>query len=351
MYQGLIVMFFRPAVLAFAFIVASVYSQAQISLLQQQQMQSPGQGHGFSILNGNVRNADNKPLKDVRVELREANSGTTLDSVYTNISGNFEFPRVPKGRYEIVAIAGLEESRERIEMDGLTGAVNLRMAARTTASDGRDHNSISVAQYKVPNKAREEFKRASKLAGEQKTDEAKKHLENALAICPAYADAFTLRGILKLDAHDHPGAMIDLQKAVEADGNYALAYIVMGAAQNMDAKFDDAIRSLERALTLAPASWQAYFEMAKALVGKAKYAPALAQLDRAQALSPNDYPLIHLVKAHAMLSLNNYSDAMTELQTYLAKEPSGPNSEQAHKMMDRARAFAAVPQKEVAASK
>jgi hypothetical protein len=36
---------------------------------------------------------------------------------------------------------------------------------------------------------------------------------------------------------------------------------------------------------------------------------------------------------------------MTELQAYLDKEPSGPNSEQAHKMMDRARAFAAVGEK------
>jgi tetratricopeptide (TPR) repeat protein len=335
-------MFFRPAVLAFAFILSSVYSLAQLSLPYQQQMQSPGQGQGnFNPLSGNIRSADNKPLKDVRVELREASSGVAVGSVYTNISGNFEFPRVARGLYEVVATAGLEETRERIEMNGLAGTVNMRLAVQTRASDGNDHNSISVAQYKVPSKAREEFKKANKLAGEQKAEEAKKHLENALAVYPAYADAFTLRGILKLDAHDRQGALADLQKAIEADGNYALAYIVMGAAQNMDSKFDDAIRSLEHGQTLAPTSWQACFEMGKALVGKAKYEPALAQLGRAQTLAPNDYPLIHLVKAHAMLALNNYSDAMTELQAYLAKEPSGPNSEQAQKMLDRARTFAA----------
>jgi len=307
-------------------------------------MQFPGERQDDpTSLSGNVRSADNKPLKDVRVELRENGSGVAVVSVYTNVSGNFEFPRVPKGIYEVVATAGLEEARERIEITALPGAVNLRMATHAAAAtDGNGPNSISVAQYKVPGKAREEFKKANKLAQEQKHEEALEHLEKALAIYPAYADALTLCGILKIDIHDHAGAMADLQKAIDADGNHALAYIVMGAAQNMDSKFDDAIRSLERGQTLAPTSWQAYFEMGKALVGKARYEPALAQFSRAQALAPSDYPLIHLVKAHAMLSLNNYSEAMAELQSYLAKEPNGPNSEQAQKMLDKARSFAVV---------
>jgi len=81
--------------------------------------------------------------------------------------------------------------------------------------------------------------------------------------------------------------------------------------------------------------------MGKSLVGKTQYEAALRQLSRAQALAPEEYPLIHLVKAHAMLALNNYADAMTELQAYLEKEPSGPNSEQAQKMLAQAKAFAA----------
>ena len=333
-------MLFRPAVFAFAFALTSLYLQAQGNPFNQPPMQSSGLSQGnSSSLSGNVRSADNKPLKDVRVELRAASSGVIVGSAYTNIGGAFEFPRVDRGMYEVVATAGLEETRERIEITGVPAAVNLRLAVQTQVADGRDHNSVSVAQYKVPGKARDEFKKANKLVGEQKPEEARKHLENALAIYPSYADAYTLRGILKMDAHDHDGALADLQKAMDADGNYALAYLVMGAAKNMDSKFDDAIRSLQRAQTLAPTSWQACFEMAKALIGKAKYEDALVQLGRAQALVQHDYPLIHLVKAHAMLSLNNYSEAMTELQSYLAKEPTGPNSAQAQKMLERARAF------------
>jgi len=333
-------MLFRPAVVVLVFVLTSSYLQAQGLPFNPQQMQSLGSHTGNSSpISGSVRTADDKPLKDVRVELRDAGSGVVVGSVYTNVAGYFEFPQVNRGLYEVVATAGLEEARERLEINGLPGTVNLRLAVQSRASDGRDRNSVSVAQYKVPGKARDELKKANKLIGERKFDDAMKHVENALAIYPNYADAYTMRGILKMDAHDHDGAVADLQKAIQIDGNYALAYIVMGAAKNLDGKFDDAIRALERAETLAPTSWQACFEMGKALVGKANYQEALNQLGRAQVLVPQEYPLIHLVKAHAMLALSNYSDAMSELQVYLEKEPNGPNSAQAQKMLDRARAF------------
>lgn len=332
-------MLFRPAIVVLAFVLSGSYLQAQGLPFNPQQMQSLGSHAGNSNpISGSVRTADDKPMKDVRVELRDA-GGVVVGSVYTNVAGYFEFPSVNRGLYEVVATAGLEEARERLDMNGLPGIVNLRLAVRSRASDGRDQNSVSVAQYKVPGKARDELKKANKLIGERKSDDAMKHVENALAIYPNYADAYTMRGILKMDAHDLEGAVADLQKAIEIDGNYPLAYIVMGAAKNLDGKFDDAIRALERAQALAPTSWQACFEMGKALVGKSKYQEALNQLGRAQVLVPREYPLIHLVKAHAMLALSNYSDAMSELQIYLDKEPNGPNSAQAQKMLDRARAF------------
>jgi tetratricopeptide (TPR) repeat protein len=336
-------MLFRTAVLALVVLLSSVFSLAQRSPLYQRQTQPLAQGQDDSSLTGNVFTSDNKPLKDARVELRDG-TGLVVTSVYTNSSGSFEFLHVHIGLYEVVATAGLEESRERLEVTGLPSFVSLRIAGQKTPVDGGTRNSVSVAQYKVPNKAREEFKKAQEAASKQKHEDAQNHLEKALAIYPAYADAFTLRGILKLDKRDEQGAIADLQKAIESDGNYALAYIVMGAAQNINSKFDEAIRALERGQTLAPTSWQAYFEMGKALAGKAQYEKALVQLDRAQTLAPHDYPLIHLVKAHAMLALNSYSDAMTELQSYLEKEPNGPNSQQAQKMLEQARTFAAVKQ-------
>jgi tetratricopeptide (TPR) repeat protein len=333
-------MFARLIALVLTVVILGVPALAQRSPFDQQ-TQFPTHGlREVGSLGGNVRGSDNQPLKNVRVELHQAGSSATVYAVYTNVAGNFEFMSVASGRYEIVASMGLDQTREQIDVNGLASFVNIHLAVTARPPDQGDHNSISVSQYRVPGKAREEFKKANKAAAELKPEEAEKHLEKALALYPTYADALTLRGILKLSGQDMPGAVADLQEALKADGNCALAYIALGAAQNMESKFDDAIRSLQRAQSLSPTSWQAYFEMGKALIGKGSYEPALVQLARAQALAPNNYPLIHLVKAHAMLALNNYSDAMTELQAYLAKDPNGPESQAARQMLDKARAFA-----------
>jgi predicted Zn-dependent protease len=292
-------------------------------------------------VSGTVVSSDNKPLKDIHVELRDG-SGIVVSSTYSNPSGYFEFPQVPSGLYQVVATAGLEQAQERVDVNHMSTTVQLRVPVSSTPTDGNPANSVSVAQYRVPSKARDELRKAMEASFKGKSDEAQKHIAKALEIYPKYADALTERAVLKLTANDQNGAIDDLQEAIKDDGNCSLAYVVMGAALNMQSKFDDAIRSLQRGEALSPNSWQAYFEMGKALVGKAQYEPALRQLEHAQALMPREYPAVHLVKAHAMLALDDYSDAMTELQEYLQKEPNGPNSEQAQKMLAQARAFAST---------
>lgn len=337
------------AVVALVVVALSIGSLAQRDSIYQQPSLHPG-GNMFpgpdfgGSLSGTVLSSDSKPLKDVRVDLHDG-SGSTINSVYTNAAGMFEFSQVHSGMYEVVATTGLEQAQQRVQMDRMPTAINLRLPVRSTPTDGNPANSISVAQYRVPAKAREELKSAREATAKGRNADAEKHLAKALDIYPKYADALALRAILKMDTNDREGALADLQEAIQDDESCALAYIVMGAVFNTQQKFDDAIRTLERGEALAPDSWQAYFEMGKALTGKAQYEPALRQLEKAQALVPTDYPSIHLMKARAMMGLNNYSGEMAELQQYLDKEPQGTHSEQARRMMDQARSFAENSQK------
>jgi len=331
----------RAAVLALALVSFSILSSAQRSGLAAQPR--PGMGisaqDSFNIVSGSVVSMDNRPLKDVHVELRDS-TGTTVSSAYTNPAGMFEFPAVRNGLYQVIATAGMDQIQEQVEVQRMPASVRLRMPVSGTPTDGNHGSAISVAQYKIPAKARDEFKKAEEALGKGKNEEAQKHITKALEIYPRYAEAITIGAVLKMEARNNQAAIADLQQAINYDENCAIAYLVMGAALNTESRFDDAIRSLQRGEALSPNSWQAYFEMGKSLIGKAQYQQALQQFNRAEALVPRDYPLIHLVKAHALLALNNYSEAMTELQQYLAKEPKGPNSAQAQKMLDQARAFA-----------
>lgn len=340
-------MFRKAAVLSFLLIASSLCLPAQSPLYEPPQR--PGGPHFASqgmpsSLYGTVLTADNRPLRDVRVDLRDGN-GATLNSVYTNISGMFEFSQVASGSYEVVAVSGLAEARQRVDMGNMPSGLSLRIPVQSTPNDGNQGNSVSVAQFKVPAKSRDEFKSAQEASAIGNLDEAQKHIAKALAAYPKYADALTLRAILKMDLNDRQGALADLQEAIQDDQNCPMAYIVMGAVLNTEGKFDDAIRTLERGEALSPNSWQAYFELGKAFTAKGQYEEALRQLNKAQALAPKDYPPLHLVKARAMMGLNDYSGEMTELQQYLDKEPQGAHSAVARQMLDQARAFAQTGQR------
>jgi tetratricopeptide (TPR) repeat protein len=298
--------------------------------------------HEGGVVSGTVQDMHNHPLKDVRVELTNTN-GVTVNSGYTNASGSFEFGQVQQGSYTVVATAGLQQTSERVEANGFTTVVAIHMQTAEKPQDGVNGNQISIAQYKVPGKARDEFRKAREAMEKEKLEEAGKHLARALEIYPNYADALTLRGVLELNHRNSDAAMADLDKAVKADPNYAMAYMVMGSALNMQSKYDEALRALERGESLAPDYWQAQFEMGKAYIGKGDYAAALSHLQRAEAMAPKDYALIYLLQAHALLAMKQYPEAMSALQVFLQKEPSGPNRAEAQRMLEQAQAFVGQP--------
>jgi len=291
-------------------------------------------------ISGTVQDTQNNALKDVRVELSDAN-GAMVASAYTNMAGRFEFGRLAPGMYTVVATSGLQQASERVDASNFSNTVNVRMQGVGKPADGVEGNSISIAQYRVPAKAREAYRKAHEAVEKGKMEDAHKHLAKALELCPIYAEALTLRGVLSLNQQDPQSAVADLDKAIQADGKYAMAYLVMGSALNMQSKFDEAIRSLQRGQTLAPNYWQGYFEMGKSYIGKADYPSALRQLERAQSLAPADYPLISLLRAHALLSMKQFPEATAALQAYLQKDPKGPNSDHARKMLQQAQAYMA----------
>lgn len=291
----------------------------------------------FNSVSGSVHGDNDQPLNNVQVELRDGVTGAVVSSVTTNRSGDFEFRQIPQGTYKVVAVSGMEEAEERVDANSLNVPINLRIRGSQARGDNA-RSTISVGQYKVPEKAREEFSKAREASLKGKLDEANAHLAKALGLYPDYADGLTLRAILKLSTGDTDSAVADLEKAIRCDANYGMAYLVLGSAFNVKARFDEAITALQRGESLSPDSWQAYFELGKAYAGKNDYEAALHQLDRAQTMAPPDYPLIRLVRAHVFMQLHRYADAVTDLQTFLTKSPNNVDTELAQRMLESAKA-------------
>lgn len=330
------------SLLVFVLLFCSAFAIAQRPSESSSFPSSPfdSAGRHSTSVSGAVQDMQSKPLKDVRVDLTDSN-GLVVGSAYTNSSGSFEFSSVAPGNYTIVASSGMAQSSERVEANSWTTMVTLHLPIDNKAHDGVQGNSISVTQMKVPSKARDEYAKARDAAEKEKVDEANKHLEKALSIYPDYADALTLRAVLALNHKNSGAALADLDRAIKADPNYGLAYLVMGSALNMEGKFDQALTSLQRGEAMVPNSWQAHFEMGKAYLGKEDYPNALSQLQRAQSMAPAEYPVMYLLTAHAHFALKQYPEALAALQSYLQKEPEGPNSAEAHRMLERTQAMVA----------
>jgi tetratricopeptide (TPR) repeat protein len=287
-------------------------------------------------ISGVVIGSDGAALPDVRVEIRDEQTSRTVASGYTNNSGAFEFAHLPFAPYDISASRGLIESHQHLALGDLGMNLKIRLASAGAAAAQVDGNAtVSVAEYKVPQKARNAFHKAEAALAKNRLDEVAKQLAKALEIYPDYAAALTLRGVTSLDSAHPEAAVNDFDKAIHSDPGYALAYTAMAAAFNQLNKFDDALRSATRAISLSPSSWQSYFEMAKSYVGKADYEHALQQITKAQQMVPKEYPPIHLVRAHVMLALKNYAEAMGELQAFLTLAPQDPNSGAARRALEK----------------
>src|SRR5437667_88216 len=95
---------------------------------------------------------------------------------------------------EVVATSGVVEARERVFVDEGFASVNLRLP-QVANSEAGNRDTVSVAQMKVPGKARDALKKAREYMQKQKLDDSAKYVAKALEIYPQFAEALALRGL------------------------------------------------------------------------------------------------------------------------------------------------------------
>ena len=272
-------------------------------------------------IHGNVVTLNGKPEQNVHVQIHDFRTGRILGSVETDLSGGFRFDMLSYGNYEIIATDGIASVRQDVEVESSFSTVNLRLNTSDPNAAPSRNGLVSIAELEVPQRARDAYVKAQDAMMKHQPEKISKYLQKALEICPTYAPALTMRGVLLLDKGELTSAIDDFDKAIHADSSYALAHAGMATVLNRLNKFDDALRAAERASTLNPNSWQPYYEMAKSYVGKADYQRALQQLTHARAQMTQDFAPLHLLRASAFLALKNYSDAVAELKFFLRIVP------------------------------
>jgi Tfp pilus assembly protein PilF len=96
------------------------------------------------------------------------------------------------------------------------------------------------------------------------TEQAKKELEQELAIDPTNAGAEYVLGELARQSQDLPEAVKHFSKATQLDPNFADAYLGLGMSLLAQKSFPDAVAPLEKAVKLQPANPAGHYALATA---------------------------------------------------------------------------------------
>jgi len=294
-------------------------------------------------ISGTLVDGSGRPIPNARVELHSVVHGEVLAIATTNYAGEYHISNVSRGEYEIIGLHGLTETRDRVAVMSGNSLINLRLQDDTSASDVDGTNTVTVNDFKVPDKARKALHKAQRAFQDRKFQDAARYTDEALSLYPGYAEALTLRGLLSLQNHRPDAAREDLEKALQSDSGHGITYFLLAAVYNETGHFDDALRTLAEGVRIAPNAWQGYFEMSKALLGKNQFADALRQASKGLELNPT-FPVLHLIKGNCFAGLKDYANAVTEMQAYLTAEPTGAMSSQVRAMIAKLKALVPPPE-------
>ena len=130
----------------------------------------------------------------------------------------------------------------------------------------------------------------------------------AIALDPAYADAFSRRGRAYTDLKDYPRALEDINRALHLDPRLGRAYIARAKTYVDMGENRRAIEDASEAIRLLPEMPNAYTIRGRALNALGEHQKALADYDQAIRLSPR-FPVAYAGRAGVRRNLGDRSGA------------------------------------------
>lgn len=300
-------------------------------------------------LQGSVRlNEDQTALETIKVDLKRF-TGETVATTFTRSNGEFEFTNLGPGQYYIVIEEkGFEPVHELVELlNGPRTGYYVFLRKPLEVSEGRPFSgpSISAHELSLPSKARDAMQHGlERLYEKQDVKGSLAFFQRAVAVVPAYYEAYYQMGIAYTKINDMDQAESAFRKAVEvSDKKYPDALFALGAILCNKQAFEEAEPLLRRGLELDANSWRGHFELARAEYGRKNLDVAEKDALEARTRKTGD-PQVHLLLANIHIQKRNYAALLEDLDAYLKLAPTGPMADQARQTRDKVQAALAKAQ-------
>jgi Tfp pilus assembly protein PilF len=288
---------------------------------------------GQHSLQGRVRFSDGSaPPNPVKVTLTF--NGRRIYETFTDISGRFFFTGLQRGNFHLVA-EGDDQTFDTTNVEAeinaygsapqiFTQNIQLRPKAGKAVSPAAV-TSVEALDSNLPARAREEYDKGIKDAGNNKPENAIKHFQEAITIHPQFYSAYVAIAEqytkLKRDAE----AVEAYQKAIEMKPDRAPAYVGLGMMLVKQKKYSEALTPLRRSLEITKQSSAPFMFLGLAEMMTGDYQSSEANLLRAYEIGKP--ALVRMYLANLYDLKGEPAKAIEQLQAFL-KEANVPQERQ-----------------------
>lgn len=185
-----------------------------------------------------------------------------------------------------------------------------------------DSGALSALDLDAPNSAVNEFNLASSLLKAQKSKEAEKHLQKAIANYPKFVSAHIGLGLAYVDQEDTAHAKSEFEAAATLDSKFPGAFLHLGQLALSQKDFGGAELELQKAADLRPKDPRILSTLAYAQNGAHDYQQALETAQRVHALQHQGMANVHYVAASAAMSIQDFDAMERELNLFLSEDPT-----------------------------
>lgn len=204
-------------------------------------------------------------------------------------------------------------------------------------------SSVSASAYRAPPRAISAYEKGMEAQRKGKTADARKHLEKAVEIYPAYANAWFQLGTLFQKEQQKDAARTAFTKAAESDSKFLPPFMSLALMAFESQNWADVLSYTNHVLDVDPlhhmpgyvldldssdyAAASYYNAVANFKLNKLAEAEKSA-LKTAHTDLLTHFPQVHLLLSEIYAGKNDYDSAIIEVRTFLELAPRGKNVEQ-----------------------
>jgi Ca-activated chloride channel homolog len=185
-----------------------------------------------------------------------------------------------------------------------------------------DSGMVSALDLAAPNRAVQEYNRATSLMKAQHSKEAIEHLQKAIAIYPKFVSAHIGLGLAYVDQEDIPQAKSEFEAATKLDAKFPASFLNLGRMALSQNDFLTAQSELEQAASLRPNDARILSTLAYAQNGSHEYQHVLETAQRVHALDHKGMANVHYIAASAAMALNDFETTERELNFFVSEDPT-----------------------------